>query len=85
MFIHAEEVLFQGFIKDGDLNAVIRIGNDFVSNYYEIRVPLKMTPWGATDSLSIWPEVNNLALEVQELIRLKTRRNRAGIFSFPIL
>ena len=32
MFIHAEEVLFQGFIKDKDLNAVIRIGNDFVSN-----------------------------------------------------
>jgi cell surface protein SprA len=78
MFIHAEEVLFQGFIKDKDLNAVIRIGNDYVSNYYEIRVPLKITPWGTTDSLGIWPEENNLALDLQELVRLKTRRNRAA-------
>ncbi|HEX6169909.1 MAG TPA: cell surface protein SprA, partial [Chitinophagaceae bacterium] len=76
MFIHAEEVFNPGFIKDGDLNAVIRIGNDFVSNYYEIRVPLKITPWGTTDSLGIWPEANNLALDLQELVRLKTRRNR---------
>ena len=78
MFIHAEEVLAQGFIGDGDLNAVIRIGNDFVSNYYEIRVPLKMTPWGATDSLAIWPEINNLELDIQELVRMKIRRNKAG-------
>jgi len=78
MFIHAEEVFNPGFIKDNDLNAVIRIGNDFVSNYYEIRVPLKITPWGTTDSLGIWPEANNLALDLQELVRLKTRRNKAG-------
>ncbi len=79
MFIHAEEVLFQGVINDGDLNAVIRIGNDFVSNYYEIRVPLKMTPWFTRDSFLIWPEANNLALDIQELVRLKTRRNKAGV------
>jgi cell surface protein SprA len=48
------------------------------SNYYEIRVPLKITPWGTTDSLGIWPEINNLALDLQELVRLKTRRNRAA-------
>ncbi len=78
MFMHAEEVISQGFIKDNDINAVIRIGSDFVSNYYEIRVPLKITPWGATDSLAIWPEANNLALEIQDLVRLKTRRNKAG-------
>ncbi len=78
MFIHAEETLFQGFIKDKDINAVIRIGNDFVSNYYEIRVPLEITKWGATDSLSIWPVANNLDFDIQELVRLKTRRNKAG-------
>ena len=77
MFIHAEEVFNPGFIKDNDLNAVIRIGNDFVSNYYEIKVPLKITPWGTTDSLGIWPELNNLALDLQELVRLKTRRNQS--------
>jgi hypothetical protein len=30
--------------------------NDFATNYYEIRVPLKITKWGTTDSLGIWPE-----------------------------
>jgi cell surface protein SprA len=78
MFIHAENGFPGEFIKDNDLNAVIRIGNDFVSNYYEIRIPLKMTLWGTTDSLGIWPEVNNLALDLQELVRLKTRRNKAA-------
>jgi cell surface protein SprA len=77
MFIHAEEV-YQGTLQDNDLHAVIRIGNDFVSNYYEIRVPLKLTPWGASDSLVIWPQANDLELEIQELVRLKSRRNKAG-------
>lgn len=79
MFVHAEETLFQGFILDKDLNAVIRIGNDFVSNYYEVRIPLKITKWGATDSLAIWPAENNLDFDIQELVRLKTRRNKSGI------
>lgn len=79
MFIHAEETLFQGFILDKELNAVIRLGNDFVSNYYEIKVPLKITPWGATDSLAIWPLENNLDFDIQELVRLKNKRNKNGI------
>lgn len=79
MFIHAEETLFQGFILDKELNAVIRIGSDFVSNYYEIKVPLKITPWGATDTLAIWPVENNLDFNIQELVRLKNKRNKNGI------
>ena len=27
----------------------------------------------------IWPEVNNLDFDLQELTRLKTRRNNAGV------
>lgn len=78
MFIHAEK--FQGTqLEDNDLNAVIRIGNDFSSNYYEIKIPLKLTPFGATDSLLIWPKENNLDFDLQELVQLKTRRNKAGI------
>jgi cell surface protein SprA len=78
MFIHAEK--FQGTqLEDGDLNAVIRIGNDFSGNYYEIKIPLKLTPLGATDSLLIWPIENNLDFDLQELVQLKTRRNKLGI------
>ena len=78
MFIHAEEVETNQ-LNDGDLNAVIRIGNDFVANYYEIKIPLKLTPWGARDSLAIWPAENNLDFDLLELTRLKSRRNRAGV------
>ena len=77
MFMHFEEV-YQNTMQDDDVNAVIRIGNDFVSNYYEIRVPLKKTPWFTSDSLLIWPEANNLELDIQELVRLKNRRNTSG-------
>ena len=37
MFIHAESVQNALPLQDGDLNAVIRIGNDFSGNYYEVR------------------------------------------------
>src|SRR5688572_1660663 len=79
MFIHAENGLPGEFIQHGDLNAVIRIGNDFVGNYYEVRIPLKITRWGETDSLAIWPEANNLSLEIEQLVRLKVLRNAAGV------
>jgi cell surface protein SprA len=79
MFIHAESVKNYTPLNDGDLNAVIRIGSDFVSNYYEIKVPLKITPFGAMDSLQIWPEQNNMDFELSTLTKLKSRRNQNGV------
>jgi cell surface protein SprA len=79
MFIHAESVAGAQPILDGELYGVARIGNDFSGNYYEIRIPLKITPPGVTDSLRIWPEENNLDFSLQDLTDLKMRRNRAGI------
>lgn len=79
MFIHAESNKAPGTdVKDNELNAVIRIGSDFVSNYYEVKIPLKMTPWGASDSLSIWPERNNLDFDLNILTALKSKRNNSG-------
>ncbi|HYC41106.1 MAG TPA: cell surface protein SprA [Chitinophagaceae bacterium] len=78
MFIHAERI-GSNPLDDGDISAVIRIGNDFSGNYYEVRIPLKITPFGVTDSLRIWPAENNLDFELAELTRLKTRRNQLGI------
>jgi len=79
MFIHAESV--QGFqqIADGDINGVIRIGNDFSGNYYEIKIPLKITLPGTTDSLKIWPKLNDLDFDLDELTDLKFRRTKAGV------
>ncbi|HEX2536462.1 MAG TPA: cell surface protein SprA, partial [Chitinophagaceae bacterium] len=78
MFMHAESIKSDGDVRDGDLNAVIRIGNDFVSNYYEIRIPLKMTRWGTRDSLAIWPQENNLDFDLEFLTGMKSRRNGSG-------
>jgi cell surface protein SprA len=61
-----------------NISAVIRLGNDFSSNYYEIKIPLKITPFGTRDSLLIWPEENNLDFDLEELTQLKFRRNSAG-------
>ncbi|HWR33236.1 MAG TPA: cell surface protein SprA [Chitinophagaceae bacterium] len=79
MFIHAESVPGNQPIDDGQLNAVIRIGNDFSGNYYEIKYPLKITLPGEMDSLKIWPEINNLDFDLDELIKLKSKRNKLGI------
>jgi cell surface protein SprA len=80
MFIHAEGRNSDAFIKDYSLAAVIRIGNDFQGNYYEIKIPLKKTPWNiGRDSLKIWPKENNLDFDLSELTALKTRRDKSGV------
>lgn len=80
MFIHAEDSRLPGTnINTNDLSAIIRIGSDFVSNYYEIRIPLKITPWGASDSLSIWPVQNNLDFDLTRLTSLKIHRNSSSV------
>lgn len=81
MFIHAEELPpgDPGYtpIPDNYAYAVVRIGQDFINNYYEIKIPLRITrPAGPNISAdSIWPELNNLDFYLQELIDLKNRRN----------
>ena len=79
MFVHAESSNTPGTdLNNGDLNAVVRIGNDYTTNYYEIRIPLKPTPWGSSDSLAIWPVQNNLDFDLNVLTALKLKRNGAG-------
>src|SRR6185503_15685680 len=41
--------------------------------------PLTPTKWGETDSLKIWPAENNIDFDLQELVKLKNRRNKAGL------
>lgn len=81
MFIHAERIKDCGgnTLEDNDLTAIVRIGNDFSGNYYEIRIPVKKTNFNETDSLKIWPALNNLDFDLNELTRLKSRRNNSGL------
>ncbi|TZF82326.1 cell surface protein SprA [Pedobacter sp. BS3] len=73
MFIHAEG----DQLRDKDLSAFIRIGTDNQDNYYEYQVPLKVTLPGSRDPYAIWPEDNNLDLELSKLQQAKTARNAA--------
>jgi cell surface protein SprA len=75
LFVHAEAVNASNDIKDKEMNAVVRIGSDFVNNYYEVKIPLTMTAWGETSKEKIWPEVNNMELVLEDLVKLKLRRD----------
>ena len=78
MFVHAEGRGAADPLQAGALEAVIRLGNDFVSNYYEIKIPLTKTDYGTTDPNRIWPTQNELSLSLQRLVQLKVRRNNAS-------
>jgi cell surface protein SprA len=67
MFAHAESLVSEMAIADGDLEAFIRIGIDYTQNFYEIRVPLSVTPFGTTVPSEIWPSANNFDIQLSLL------------------
>lgn len=78
MYMHAESIRSSTDMKDGELYGVIRLGNDLINNYYEIRIPLKITPWYTKDDGLIWPAQNELDLQLDRLTQLKVLRNNGG-------
>lgn len=70
MFIHAEEG-DTGMLNDGDLVGFIRMGNDFTQNYYQIEVPLQVSS-GMASAEGIWPEVNEINIELDVLEQMKS-------------
>ncbi len=77
MYVHAESAIGQMPLNDGDIHAFIRVGSDFNDNYYEYDIPLVITPAGTTNPQIIWPEANNLEVDLQKLIDAKLARNTA--------
>jgi cell surface protein SprA len=83
MFIHAESVPNQATLQDGDLRAFIRIGSDFINNYYEYQVPLNVTaPNPGKNPEAIWPERNKVELLMSTLTDIKAQRNAQGAPSY---
>ena len=78
MFIHAESRGPADNLQNNQIAAVIRLGSDFINNFYEVRIPLEVTPWGTTLDTKIWPDSNSLNLTLQRLVQLKTDRNATG-------
>ncbi|HSP40425.1 MAG TPA: cell surface protein SprA, partial [Gillisia sp.] len=72
MFIHAESLINEVPLKEGQLVAFIRMGTDFTENYYQIEIPLSPTMFGATSADEIWPLSNRLKLPLELLQKVKT-------------
>lgn len=76
MFIHAESIIDNTNateLQDGQLVAFMRLGNDLTNNYYEVRIPLNPTNFGARSAEEIWPLANRLNLPLELLQEVKTR------------
>jgi cell surface protein SprA len=81
MFIHAEAVTGSQ-LKDNDLSAFIRLGADYVNNYYEYEIPLKVTT-PTTDPNLIWPVTNELDIALSLLTNAKLARDNARYKGAP--
>lgn len=73
MFLHADSES-----EDDELYAFLRLGTDFDQNYYEIEIPLKISDVGIAEPTErdIWPEENEIDLDLNELYALKAARDR---------
>ncbi len=64
------------FVNDNEVTAFLRLGYDYTENYYEVEIPLKITPAGSTNPAEIWPAENEIDIALDELYQLKALRNR---------
>ena len=78
MFIHAESLDAPApLLEDGEMKAFIRLGNDLNTSFYEIEIPLNISPNlpnpSDADADLVWPEANRLNLPLNLLQEIKTR------------
>jgi cell surface protein SprA len=80
MFLHAQSTGISQ-VEDSAATAFIRLGTDFDQNYYEIEVPLKVTPSGLDSYVErdVWPLENEINVKFEELFALKLRRDREEV------
>lgn len=74
MFLHAEAIEGNANpdrLEDDEMVAFIRFGNDFTDNFYQVEMPLKVTPHGATSAEEIWPSENEMEVSLALLTKLK--------------
>src|SRR5690606_9315587 len=81
MFLHAEKLADDcpGGLEDNQMCAFIRFGNDFTENFYQVEIPLKVTPTSCPSGSCniaadlVWPEENQIDLALELLTQLKIK------------
>ncbi|GGZ38977.1 cell surface protein SprA [Echinicola pacifica] len=73
MFLHANSM----DASNGELSAFLRLGTDYTDNYYEIEVPLEITPLGTRDPYQIWPSQNEIDIAIEEIVGVKSERDNS--------
>ena len=86
MWIHAEALIDNPTdLQSGDLALVVRMGSDSKNNYYQYEIPLMLTPPGSynnnlpSDRYLVWPLENFMNLNLQNLVDLKSERNKRAM------
>lgn len=77
MFLHAEPIMING-VSDDELTAIIRLGTDLNDNFYQLELPLKLSPNGSLIPSDVWPEANNLNATLELLGKTKLDRDVAN-------
>lgn len=77
MYLHAENADGAKQTDRGALRAFVRLGTDFTQNYYEYEIPLTFTEAGETLDTDIWPELNIMDIDLDQLVNFKVERNEA--------
>ncbi len=82
MFAHANSLIGETAVEDGQTSIFIRFGSDYKSNFYEYEIPLKITPARnsysntESDARIVWPTDNMLDLDFTVLTNAKKNRNK---------
>lgn len=73
MFVHlGERTLNDPNLNDGNLAAIIRLGNDIKDNYYQIEVPLLVSENNTIDREELWK--NQIVAALEEFGKLRLER-----------
>ena len=78
MFVHAESNFELDPVLDDEVTVFVRLGTDFISNYYEYEMPVKISEWYDHTASSVWPLENNMVIDLNALKQVKINRNSSG-------
>ena len=77
MFVHAERFKNQS-LANGEMVAFIRLGSDLSENFYQVELPLQVTPAGAYLEQAIWPDQNQFDIPMDVLTQMKAKGINSG-------